>query len=136
MNQPRKKLLFIDRDGTLILEPEDQQIDAVEKLCFYPGALRFLARIAAELDYKLILVSNQDGLGTDAHPEAHFQPIHDLVLRTFEGEGVRFAAEHIDRTFAHEGAPTRKPGVGMLKAYFDPTKYDLAGSFVIGDRVN
>lgn len=132
----RKKLLFIDRDGTLILEPEDEQIDSFEKLVFYPGALQYLPRIAKELDFDLILVSNQDGLGTDSHPEANFWPVHELMLRTFAGEGVQFTASHIDRTFPHEQAPTRKPGFGMLKAYFDETKYDLEGSFVIGDRVN
>lgn len=132
----RKKLLFIDRDGTLILEPADEQIDSFDKLIFYPGALQYLPRIAAELDFELVLVSNQDGLGTSSHPEENFWPVHELMLRTFAGEGVDFAASHIDRTFPHENADTRKPGVGMLQAYFDETKYDLAGSFVIGDRVN
>lgn len=131
-----KRLLFIDRDGTLITEPEDEQIDSFAKLKFYPGALQYLPRIARELDFELILVSNQDGLGTDAHPEANFWPIHRLVIDTFAGEGVVFADEHIDRTFPHEQAPTRKPGTGLLKAYFDPEKYDLANSFVIGDRIN
>src|SRR5690554_6694669 len=117
MTTLKKKILFIDRDGTLVLEPEDEQIDAFEKLRFYPGALQYLPRIARELDYELVLVTNQDGLGTDSHPEANFWPVHRLIMTTFEGEGVHFAASHIDRTFAHEGAPTRKPGVGMLQAY-------------------
>ena len=131
-----KRLLFIDRDGTLITEPEDEQIDSFAKLTFYPGALQYLPRIARELDFELILVSNQDGLGTDAHPEANFWPVHRFVIDTFAGEGVEFAAEHIDRTFPHEQAPTRKPGTGLLTAYFDAEKYDLANSFVIGDRIN
>jgi len=136
MPNPIKKVLFIDRDGTLILEPEDEQIDSFAKLKFYPGALQYLPRIAKELDFELILVSNQDGLGTDSHPEPNFWPVHQFILDTFAGEGVTFEKEHIDRTFPHENAPTRKPGIGMLLEYFDPAKYDLQGSFVIGDRIN
>jgi imidazoleglycerol-phosphate dehydratase/histidinol-phosphatase len=132
----KKKVLFIDRDGTLALEPADEQLDAVEKLIFYPGALQYLPKIAKELDYKLVMVTNQDGLGTESHPEANFWPVHELILRTFEGEGAKFEAVHIDNTFAHENAPTRKPGVAMLTEYFDGNRYDLANSFVIGDRVN
>ncbi len=131
-----KPILFIDRDGTLILEPEDEQIDSFQKLKFYPGALQYLPRIAKELDFELVLVSNQDGLGTDAHPEANFWPVHQFVIDTFKGEGVDFVKEHIDKTFPHENAPTRKPGIGMLTEYFDESKYDLRNSFVIGDRVN
>src|SRR5690606_36275094 len=129
-------LLFIDRDGTMILEPEDEQIDSFAKLKFYPGALQCLPRIAKELDFELILVSNQDGLGTDSHPEANFWPGHEFIVDTFAGEGVHFVQQHIDRTFAHENAPTSKPGIGMLQEYFDAAKYNLAESFVIGDRVN
>src|SRR5690606_36316547 len=129
-------LLFIDRDGTMILEPEDEQIDSFAKLKFYPGALQYLPRIAKELDFELILVSNQDGLGTDSHAEANFWPVHEFIVDTFAGEGGHFAQQHIDRTFAHENAPTRKPGIGMLQEYFDAAKYNLADSFVIGDRVN
>lgn len=132
----RKKVLFIDRDGTLVLEPADEQIDAFEKLRFYPGALQYLPRIARELDYELVLVTNQDGLGTPAHPEENFWPVHEFIMNTFASEGARFAAVHIDRTFPHEEAPTRKPGIGMLQSYFDETQYDLAQSFVIGDRLN
>jgi len=131
-----KRLLFIDRDGTLIIEPEDEQIDSFVKLKFYPGALQYLPRIAGELDFELILVSNQDGLGTDSHPEANFWPVHQFIIDTFAGEGVVFAAEHIDRTFPHDQAPTRKPGTALLTPYFAPEKYDLANSFVIGDRIN
>jgi len=131
-----KRVLFIDRDGTLILEPEDQQIDSFAKLKFYPGALQYLPRIAKELDFELILVSNQDGLGTDSHPEENFWPVHNFIVEVLEGEGVVFAKQHIDRTFPHEQAETRKPGIGMLGEYFDASKYNLAESFVIGDRVN
>jgi len=132
----KKRLLFIDRDGTLILEPADEQIDSFSKLKFYPGALQYMPKIAKELDYDLVLVSNQDGLGTDAHPEENFWPVHNFIIETFAGEGVHFIKEHIDRTFPHENADTRKPGIGMLKEYFDSEKYDLANSYVIGDRVN
>lgn len=132
----KKKLLFIDRDGTLILEPEDQQIDSFLKLRFYPEALQYLPKIAKELDFELILVSNQDGLGTDSHPEENFWPVHNFILQTFEDEGVTFARQHIDRTFAHENADTRKPGTAMLTEYLDTDTYDLENSFVIGDRIN
>lgn len=128
----KKKALFIDRDGTLIKEPEDFQVDAVEKLDFLPGVITELARIAKQSEFELIMVTNQDGLGTEAHPEANFWPLHDLMLRVFSAEGVDFDAVHIDRSFAHEGLPTRKPGTAMLSDYFD---YDLAGSYVIGDRL-
>lgn len=131
-----KRVLFIDRDGTLILEPEDQQIDSFAKLKFYPGALQYLPRIAKELDFELVLVSNQDGLGTASHPEENFWPVHNFILEVLEGEGVQFAKHHIDKTFPHEQAETRKPGIGMLGEYFDSSKYNLAESFVIGDRVN
>jgi len=136
MSNQMKRLLFIDRDGTLILEPEDQQIDSFEKLKFYPEALQYLPRIAKELDFELILVSNQDGLGTDAHPEANFWPVHHFIIDTLEREGVKFAKQHIDRTFPHEQADTRKPGIGMLTEYFNAELYNLAESFVIGDRIN
>ncbi|WP_262249310.1 bifunctional histidinol-phosphatase/imidazoleglycerol-phosphate dehydratase HisB [Parapedobacter soli] len=136
MSNTIKRLLFIDRDGTLIAEPEDEQIDSFAKLKFYPGALQYLPRIARELDFELVLVTNQDGLGTPAHPEEHFWPVHRFVIDTFAGEGVVFAAEHIDRTFPHENAPTRKPGTALLDAYFNTDEYDLAHSFVIGDRIN
>ncbi|MBS7565000.1 bifunctional histidinol-phosphatase/imidazoleglycerol-phosphate dehydratase HisB [Mucilaginibacter sp. Bleaf8] len=131
-----KKILFIDRDGTLIKEPADQQIDSFHKLEFYPHALQYLPRIAKELDYELIMVSNQDGLGTVSHPDENFWPVHNLIVQTFAGEGAVFAETYIDRTFAADNAPTRKPGTGMLTAFFDTDKYDLANSFVIGDRMN
>lgn len=136
MKSNKKKVLFIDRDGTLILEPADFQIDAFEKLIFYPGVLRYLPRIAQELDYELVLVSNQDGLGTASHPEENFYPVHDFIIRTFENEGVKFEKQFIDKTFPHENASTRKPGIGMLMEYLDQEKYDLENSYVIGDRKN
>src|SRR5690606_13975674 len=135
-NLIKKRLLFIDRDGTLIIEPEDEQIDSFGKLKFYPGARQYLLRIAKELDYELILVSNQDGLGTDSHPEENFLPVHQFIMDTFAGEGVHFSAEHIDKTFPHENADTRKPGTALLTEYFNSEVYDLENSFVIGDRIN
>ncbi|WP_345236031.1 bifunctional histidinol-phosphatase/imidazoleglycerol-phosphate dehydratase HisB [Hymenobacter saemangeumensis] len=131
------KALFIDRDGTILVEPQpSQQIDSLEKFEFVPGAISALARIARELDYELVLVSNQDGLGTASFPEETFWPAHQLMLDILAGEGVTFRAEHIDRSFPHEQLPTRKPGTGMLGRYLDPVNgYDLANSFVIGDRL-
>ena len=129
-----KKVLFIDRDGTMILEPEDEQIDSIEKLVFYPKALFYLSRIAAEMDYELVMVSNQDGLGTSSFPEETFYPVQNLILRTFENEGVVFAAQHIDRSFPEDNSPDRKPRTGLMGAYFSED-YDLANSFVIGDRM-
>lgn len=131
-----KRVLFIDRDGTIIQEmPPTYQIDTVEKLRFYPGVFQWLGKIAREMDYELVLVSNQDGLGTDSFPREHFEPLHTLIVETLKGEGIVFADEHIDESFAHEQKPTRKPGVGMLQKYFDTTAYDLANSFVLGDRL-
>jgi imidazoleglycerol-phosphate dehydratase/histidinol-phosphatase len=135
-NQQMKRILFIDRDGTLVKEaPPTYQLDRFEKVTFYPGVFRYLNRIAEETDFELVMVTNQDGLGTESFPTDEFQPVHDLIMRTLEGEGIRFAAVHIDPTFPHEQAPTRKPGTGMLTQYFDVDKYDLANSFVIGDRI-
>lgn len=127
-------VLFIDRDGTLIKEPEDNQIDAFEKLEFYPGVFTYLKKIVNELDYELVLVTNQDGLGTDSHPEEHFWPVHNFMIKCFENEGIVFANEHIDRTFADDNASTRKPRTGLLTSYFSDD-YDLKNSFVIGDRL-
>jgi imidazoleglycerol-phosphate dehydratase/histidinol-phosphatase len=129
-----KKALFIDRDGTIIVEPtEDQQVDSLEKLQFIPGAISALSRIANELDYELVLVSNQDGLGTASFPEETFWPAHEKMLKTLEGEGVVFAEELIDRSFEHEQSPSRKPGIGMMGKY-NSGAYDLPNSYVIGDR--
>ncbi|MBC7653894.1 MAG: bifunctional histidinol-phosphatase/imidazoleglycerol-phosphate dehydratase HisB [Oligoflexus sp.] len=130
------KLLFIDRDGTLILEPEDEQIDSFDKLVFYPGAISNLVKIAKETDFELVMVTNQDGLGTDSHPEENFWPVHNFILQTLKNEGINFSEIIIDRTFAKDNAPTRKPGTALLTHFFDTEKYDLANSFVIGDRLN
>ena len=129
-----KRALFIDRDGTLIIEPPDEQIDSLEKLEYYPGVFTWLGKIARECNYELIMVTNQDGLETDRFPENTFWPAHDRMLKTFEAEGIAFAKIFIDRSFAHENKPTRKPGTGMLTEFFSGD-YDLKNSFVIGDRV-
>jgi imidazoleglycerol-phosphate dehydratase/histidinol-phosphatase len=128
-----KKVLFIDRDGTLICEPPDFQVDAFEKLKFLPQVLTFLGKIADELDYELVMVTNQDGLGTSAFPEESFLAVHTLLMQIFESEGINFAEVCIDRSFAHENKPTRKPETGMLAKYLSG-EYDPANSFVIGDR--
>lgn len=129
-----RKILFIDRDGTLILEPDDFQIDSVEKLVFYPGVFKYLSKIAQWLNYELVMVSNQDGLGTAGYPEAVFTPIHDLILRTLKNEGINFSKIHIDKSFPEDNMDTRKPGLGMLQEYFSDD-VDLSHSFVIGDRL-
>lgn len=128
-----KRVLFIDRDGTLIREPADFQIDSFEKLEFLPGVFTFLSKIAQETEYELVMVSNQDGLGTESFPEETFWPVQNFIVKTLENEGVTFSDVCIDRSFADENLPTRKPGTGMLTKYFGPD-YDLEGSFVIGDR--
>jgi len=135
MSNP-KKILFIDRDGTLIKEPADEQIDSFAKLEFYPGVLQYLPKIAAELDYELVMVSNQDGLGTASFPEDTFWPVQNFILTTLKNEGIEFSNICIDRTFPAENAPTRKPGTALLTEYFDTEKYDLKNSFTIGDRKN
>ncbi len=129
-----KKVLFIDRDGTLIIEPDDQQIDSLEKLEFYPGVFSWLSRIATETDFELVMVTNQDGLGTSSFPEDTFWPAQNKVINAFLNEGIRFAEVHIDKSFPHENKATRKPGVGMLTKYFSDG-YDLKNSYVIGDRI-
>jgi imidazoleglycerol-phosphate dehydratase/histidinol-phosphatase len=131
-----KRILFIDRDGTIINETADEQIDSFEKLEFYPGALQYLPKIAAELDYELVMVTNQDGLGASSYPEDTFYPVHNFILKTFENEGVHFTYQAIDRTWPADNAPTRKPATGLLTQYLDETKYDLKNSFTIGDRKN
>ncbi|WP_298519037.1 bifunctional histidinol-phosphatase/imidazoleglycerol-phosphate dehydratase HisB [uncultured Kordia sp.] len=129
-----KKVLFIDRDGTIIKEPADEQIDSFEKLEFYPKALSALRKIAKELDFKLVMITNQDGLGTAVYPENTFWPVHNFILQTLKGEGIVFDEIVIDRTFAKDNAPTRKPNTGLLTKYFSE-EYDLENSFVIGDRL-
>lgn len=131
-----KKCLFIDRDGTMINEyPPLYQIDSLEKVTFYPGALKYLGKIYEEMDFEFVLVSNQDGLGTDTFTEAQFQPSHDLVINTFKGEGIEFKEELIDRSYPEDGLDTRKPGIGMFTAYLNNKDYDIENSFVIGDRI-
>ena len=130
-----KKVLFIDRDGTLALEPADYQLDALEKLVFYPEVFTYLGKIAREMDYELVMVTNQDGLGTASFPEDTFWPTHNFVLKSFENEGVTFDNILIDRSFPADNAPTRKPRTGLLTQYLDNEKYDLANSYVIGDRL-
>jgi imidazoleglycerol-phosphate dehydratase / histidinol-phosphatase len=131
-----KRILFIDRDGTLINEaPPSYQLDAYEKLTFYPDVFYYMRRIATELDYELVMVTNQDGLGTDNFPENTFWPLHNLVMKSLEGEGIHFDIVFIDRTYPHENAPTRKPGTGMLTEYLNNPAYDINNSYVIGDRI-
>ena len=131
-----RKVLFIDRDGTIIKEaPPTYQIDSFEKLEFYPGMFTWLSRIAKEFDYELVLPTNQDGLGTVSFPEEKFWPIHNFIMKNLENEGIHFKDVLIDKTFAKDNAPTRKPGVGMFTKYINNHEYDLVNSFVIGDRI-
>ena len=131
----KKKVLFIDRDGTIVIEPPvDYQLDAFEKLEFYPKAIHNLYFIRQKLDFEFAMVTNQDGLGTPSFPEDTFWPVHNLVLNTLRNEGVTFDEIFIDRSFPEDNAPTRKPRTGMLTRYINNEDYDLAGSFVIGDR--
>jgi imidazoleglycerol-phosphate dehydratase/histidinol-phosphatase len=132
----KKRVLFIDRDGTMIKEvPPTYQIDDFSKLEFYPEVFQYLSRIVAELDYELVMVTNQDGLGTDGFPENTFWPVHQHIVKSFENEGISFAATFIDRSYPHENSPNRKPGIGLLHAYLDKEYYDMSNSFVIGDRI-
>ena len=130
----QQRLLFIDRDGTLIEEPADEQIDSFEKLRFVKGVLKNLSFISDKLDFRLVMVTNQDGLGTDSFPEDTFWPVHKFMLRTLEDEGIVFDEQLIDRHFPEDNSPMRKPGTGMLTKYLDNPEYDLANSYVIGDR--
>ena len=130
-----KKVLFIDRDGTLVKEPFDYQLDAFEKLEFYPNTFQFLGKITKELDYELVIVTNQDGLGTDSFPETAFWPIQNFIIKTFENEGIVFSDIFIDRSFPDQNLPTRKPATGMLTKFTNNPDYDLQNSFVIGDRL-
>lgn len=130
-----KKVLFIDRDGTLALEPENYQLDSLTKLEFYPKVFQFMSKIAKELDFELAMVTNQDGLGTASFPEDTFWPTQNFILKAFENEGVTFDEIFIDRSFPEDNAPTRKPRTGMLTKYLNNPEYDLENSFVIGDRI-
>ncbi len=130
-----KKILFIDRDGTLAHEPSDYQLDSLEKLIFYPEVFMYLGKIAREMNFELVMVTNQDGLGTDSFPENTFWPTHNFLLKSFENEGVVFDEILIDKSFPEDNLPTRKPKTGLLYKYLDAKKYDLKNSFVIGDRM-
>jgi imidazoleglycerol-phosphate dehydratase / histidinol-phosphatase len=131
-----KRILFIDRDGTLINEaPPTYQLDSFDKLTFYPKMFEYMGKIARELDYELVMVTNQDGLGTTGFPEDTFWPLHNLVMKSLEGEGIHFSAVHIDRSFPADNLPSRKPGTGMLLQYLNNPDYDMENSFVIGDRI-
>jgi imidazoleglycerol-phosphate dehydratase/histidinol-phosphatase len=130
------RILFIDRDGTLIKEaPPTYQLDSFSKLEFYPDMFLYMRKIAEELDYKLVMVTNQDGLGTASFPEETFWPVHNLVMKSLENESIFFSEVCIDRTFPKDNAPTRKPATGMLTKYLNNSGYDIANSFVIGDRI-
>ena len=129
-----KRLLFIDRDGTIIEEPADEQIDSFEKLKFVEGAIRNLVFIRQRLDFEFVMVSNQDGLGTDSFPEDTFWPVHNFILQTLKGEGVEFDEILIDPHFPEDHAPTRKPNTGLVEKYMNNPEYDIANSYVIGDR--
>lgn len=129
-----KRILFIDRDGTLVHEPEDEQVDSFAKLRFVEGMLTNLSFIVRHTDYRLVMVSNQDGLGTPAFPEDTFWPVHNFIIETLRGEGITFDEQLIDRHTAADNHPCRKPGIGMLTAYIDNPEIDLKGSWVIGDR--
>jgi len=131
-----KRVLFIDRDGTLIKEaPPTYQIDDWSKLAFYPDMFKYMTRIAAELDYELVMVTNQDGLGREGFPEESFWPIHEFIMESLASEGIHFAEVLIDKSFPDENSPNRKPGTGMLTAYLNNPVYDIENSFVIGDRI-
>ncbi|MCH7525290.1 MAG: bifunctional histidinol-phosphatase/imidazoleglycerol-phosphate dehydratase HisB [Bacteroidetes bacterium] len=129
-----KKILFIDRDGTIIKETADEQIEGFEKLKFYPNVFQYLSKIAKELDFEIVMITNQDGLGTDAFPEDTFWPVHNFIIECFKNEGIEFKEQFIDRTFPKDNASTRKPNTGLLTKYFSE-EYDLKNSFVIGDRL-
>ena len=128
-----KRILFIDRDGTLIEEPADEQIDSFEKLKFVKGVFRNLAFIREKLDFEFVMVSNQDGLGTDSFPEDTFWPVHNFILQTLEGEGITFDELLIDPHFPEDNASTRKPNTGLVEKYMKNPEYDIANSYVIGD---
>ena len=130
-----KRVLFIDRDGTLVIEPENYQLDSLSKLEFYPKVFQFLSKIAKELDFELVMVTNQDGLGTESFPENTFWPTQNFILKAFENEGITFNEIFIDRSFPEDNAPTRKPRTGMLTKYLNNPEYDLENSYVIGDRI-
>ena len=130
-----KKILFIDRDGTIVLEPNDYQLDSLEKLEFYPNVFQYLGKIAKEMDFELVLVTNQDGLGTNSFPENDFWPTQNFIINAFANEGIVFDEIFIDSSLPEENSPNRKPRTGMLTKYIDNSEYDLENSIVIGDRI-
>ena len=130
-----KRVLFIDRDGTLVVEPENYQLDCLTKLEFYPKVFQYMSKIAKELDFELAIVTNQDGLGTDSFPEDTFWPTQNFIIKAFENEAIQFDEIFIDKSFPEDNAPTRKPRTGMLTKYLNNPEYDLENSFVIGDRI-
>jgi imidazoleglycerol-phosphate dehydratase/histidinol-phosphatase len=131
-----RRVLFIDRDGTMIQEyPPTYQIDSFDKISFYPYVFKYLGKIAEEMDFELVLVTNQDGLGTPKFPEKDFWPAHNLIMGSFANEGILFREELIDRSYPEENLPTRKPGIGMFGNYLNNPVYDIPNSFVIGDRI-
>ena len=130
-----KKVLFIDRDGTLVIEPPvDYQLDSLEKLEFYPQVFQYLSKIVTELEYEIVMVTNQDGLGTQSFPEDTFWPAQNKIIQAFQNEGIQFDEIFIDRSFPEDNAPTRKPRTGMLTEYIEDPEIDIKNSFVIGDR--
>ena len=130
-----RPILFIDRDGTIVQEPDDEQVDKFEKIEFLPEALFYMKKIKEETDFLFVMVTNQDGLGTDSMPEEDFWPVHDLIMKVMAGEGIIFDAVHIDEHFPEDNHPNRKPGTGMLKEYLTG-EHDMDNSFVIGDRIS
>ncbi len=134
MKEVKRRVLFIDRDGTLIEEPADEQVDSFDKLRFKEGVFRNLGLICEKTDFELVMVTNQDGLGTPSFPEETFWPVHNVVVQALESQGIVFSAQLIDRHFPEDNAPTRKPGIGMVLPYLQDERYDIAGSYVIGDR--
>ncbi len=134
MNNRKRRILFLDRDGTLIIEPEDFQIDSLEKLELVEAVIPALLKLKAA-GYEFVIVSNQDGLGTDSNPLEHFQPAHDKMLSLFASQGINFVAEHIDPHFESDNSPNRKPGIGMLLDYLKSGDLDMQDSWVIGDRM-
>lgn len=130
-----KKVLFIDRDGTIINETKDEKINSFEELTFYPMCLTYLGKIARKLNYELVMITNQDGLGTEKFPENEFWKVHNFIMKTFYNEGIIFNNVFIDKTYPYQNAPTRKPGTALLKDYMNNPDYDLKNSFVIGDRL-
>ena len=130
-----KRILFIDRDGTLIIEPISGNIDGWDKLQFFPHVFKYMNLIATEFDYELVIVSNQDGLGTEYFPYSDFQPIQDFIMKAFENEDVHFETVYIDGSFKEDKSPNRKPRIGMIKHYMNNPDYDMENSFVIGDRI-